>query len=89
MVSYIFNCSTRVSNELGAGNPQAAQVAVSAAMFLAVTQAIAISATLFCCRHILGYAYSYERQVVDYVTIMTPLLCLSVFMDSLQAVLSG
>ncbi|KAI4352153.1 hypothetical protein L6164_006433 [Bauhinia variegata] len=81
--------STRVSNELGGGNPQAARVAVLAAMLLAVIEAVIVSATLFSCRHVLGYAYSNERQVVKYVAVMTPLICLSVFMDSLQAVLSG
>ncbi|KAF3443464.1 hypothetical protein FNV43_RR13146 [Rhamnella rubrinervis] len=81
--------STRVSNELGAGNPQAARVAVLVAMLLAVIEAVIVSTTLFCCRHVLGYAYSNEKQVVDYIAVMTPLICLSVFMDSLQAVLSG
>lgn len=81
--------STRVSNELGAGNPQAAQLAVCAVMVLAVAEAIIMIATLFCCRFILGYAYSDEKEVVDYVREMTPLLCLSIIMDSLLAVLSG
>ncbi|KAH7847697.1 hypothetical protein Vadar_029189 [Vaccinium darrowii] len=81
--------STRVSNELGAGNPQAAQLAVCTVMVLAVAEAIVMIATLFCCRFILGYAYSDEKEVVDYVREMTPLLCLSIIMDSLLAVLSG
>ncbi|XP_028200660.1 protein DETOXIFICATION 1-like isoform X1 [Glycine soja] len=81
--------STRVSNELGAGNPQAVHVAVSATMFLAVTEGFIVSATLFGCRHILGYAYSDDRMVVHYVAVMIPLLCLSIFTDSLQGVLSG
>ncbi|XP_061338301.1 protein DETOXIFICATION 14-like [Gastrolobium bilobum] len=81
--------STRVSNELGAGNPKAARLAVSAAMVLAVTEALIVSATLFGCRYILGYAYSNDSMVVHYLAVMTPLLCLSVFMDSLQAPLSG
>ncbi|KAH1200393.1 Protein DETOXIFICATION 9 [Glycine max] len=81
--------STRVSNELGAGNPQAVRVAVSATMFLAVTEGLIVSATLFGCRHLLGYAYSDDRMVVHYVAVMTPLLCLSIFTDSLQGVLSG
>ncbi|PRQ38510.1 putative multi antimicrobial extrusion protein [Rosa chinensis] len=73
----------------GAGNPQAARVAVQAAVFLSVTEAIIVSTTLFCCRYVLGSAFSSETQVADYVAVMTPLICLSVFMDSLQAVLSG
>lgn len=86
----LFLCdSTRVSNELGAGNHEAVRVAVSVSMFLAVTEALIISATLFGCRHMLGYAYSNDSVVVDYVAGITPLLCISVFMDALQAVLTG
>ncbi|XP_059640298.1 protein DETOXIFICATION 14-like [Cornus florida] len=81
--------STRVSNELGAGNPQAARVAAWTVTVLGGADAIIISTILFCCRYVLGYAYSSEKEVVDYVKEMTPLLCLSVIMDSLQAVLSG
>lgn len=81
--------STRISNELGAGNPYRARVAVWTAMFLATMEASLIGTTLFCCQYVLGYAYSNEREVVHYVAIMTPLLCLAIVMDSLQAVLSG
>ncbi|CAL5369640.1 unnamed protein product [Camellia sinensis] len=81
--------STRVSNEVGAGNPQAAQLAVWAVMVLEAAEATIAATTLFCCRNILGHAYSDDKEVVDYVKDMTPLLCLSIFMDSFQAVLSG
>ncbi|VVA33680.1 Hypothetical predicted protein [Prunus dulcis] len=90
-ISYGFGAaaSIRVSNELGADNPQAARVAVWAAMFLSVTEAVIVSTTLFFCRHVLGHVFSSEKPVVDYIAVMAPLICLSVFMDSLQAVLSG
>ena len=81
--------STRVSNELGRGKPEAARLAVWAAMSLALAEAVIVSTILFCSRYVLGYAYSNDKQVVDYIAVMTPLICLSVFMDSLQAVLSG
>ncbi|EOX99966.1 MATE efflux family protein isoform 1 [Theobroma cacao] len=81
--------STRVSNELGAGNPQAARVAVYAGMFLAVLETLVVSGTLFASRHVFGYVYSNEKEVVDYVTTMAPLVCVSVILDSLQGVLSG
>ncbi|CAK9138556.1 unnamed protein product [Ilex paraguariensis] len=81
--------STRVSNELGAGNPHKARVAVWAVMFLAITEAVIVSTTLFCCRYVLGRAYSNEKQVVDYIAVMTPLICLSIVTDSLQAVICG
>ncbi|KAF9625608.1 hypothetical protein IFM89_024381 [Coptis chinensis] len=81
--------STRVSNELGAGNAEDARVSVCVVMFIAVTEMIIVSVILFASRNILGYAYSNEKEVIDYVTRLVPLVCLSVIMDSLQGVLSG
>ncbi|CAK9151295.1 unnamed protein product [Ilex paraguariensis] len=81
--------STRVSNELGAGNPRGARVAVFAVILLAVIETSIVSTMLFASRHVFGYTFSNEKEVVDYVTAMAPLLCLSVTMDSLLGVLSG
>ncbi|RYR37193.1 hypothetical protein Ahy_A09g042121 isoform E [Arachis hypogaea] len=81
--------STRISNELGAGNPEAARIVVMAAMCLAMMETSVVSATLFSCRHIFGYVFSSEKEVVDYVTVMAPLVCLSVIFDSMQGFLSG
>ncbi|KAB2091030.1 hypothetical protein ES319_A03G162800v1 [Gossypium barbadense] len=81
--------STRVSNELGAGKPQAARVAVYAAMAIAVLETLIVTGALFASRRVFGYIYSNEKEVVDYVTTMAPLVCASVVLDSLQGVLSG
>lgn len=81
--------STRVSNELGSGNPQKALVAVRVAIFLAVIETVVVSTVTFLCRRVLGKAYSNDQQVVDYVAAITPFLCLSIITDSLQAVISG
>ncbi|XP_002532233.2 protein DETOXIFICATION 14 isoform X2 [Ricinus communis] len=81
--------STRVSNELGAGNAKAAYVAVWCAMVVATIQSIAVSAILLVTRHVFGYVFSNEKEVVDYVTAMAPLVSLSVILDSLQGTLSG
>ncbi|XP_022769620.1 protein DETOXIFICATION 8-like [Durio zibethinus] len=81
--------STRVSNELGAGKPQAARVAVNVVMVLGVSEAMIVSITLFSCRYVFGYVYSNEKDVIDYVGQMIPLISLSVIVDSLLAVLSG
>ncbi|KAL3844909.1 hypothetical protein ACJIZ3_002312 [Penstemon smallii] len=91
LIQYAFGAaaSTRVSNELGAGKPKAAQLVVSAVMALSVVEFVIASIALFFCRSILGYSFSNEKGVVDYVKEMTPFLCASVIMDSLQAVLSG
>ncbi|CAL9151650.1 unnamed protein product [Musa hybrid cultivar] len=90
-IPYGLSCaaSTRVSNELGAWNPNGAQLAVRVSMFLAVSEAVLVSVTLLAARHILGYAYSEEEEVVNYVTEMVPLFCFSVVCDNLQGVLSG
>ncbi|KAJ7000485.1 protein DETOXIFICATION 14-like [Populus alba x Populus x berolinensis] len=85
----VLSICTRVSNELGAGNPQLARMAVLVALFLAGTESVIVSSGLFLSRQVLGYAYSNDRQVVRYISVMTPLICLSFIMDSLQAVLSG
>lgn len=81
--------STRVSNELGAGNPQGARVAVFVVVIMALSEAIIISGTIFACRNIFGYTFSNEKEVIVYVTDMAPLICLSIIMDSLQGVFSG
>ncbi|KAG2709475.1 hypothetical protein I3843_05G220100 [Carya illinoinensis] len=81
--------STRVSNELGAGNPQAARVALFVVLFLAVTETSIVSITLLASRHVFGYTFSNEKEVVDYVTTMAPLVSVSIILDSLQGVLSG
>ncbi|KAI3462570.1 hypothetical protein Pfo_019233 [Paulownia fortunei] len=91
LVPYSFGAaaSTRVSNELGAGKPQAAQVVVSAVLVLSIVEFVTASTVIFFCRDILGYSFSNEKGVVHYVKEMTPFLCVSIVMDSLQAVLSG
>ncbi|KAI9120170.1 hypothetical protein K1719_008818 [Acacia pycnantha] len=81
--------STRISNELGAGNPEAARVSVAVTMCIAVMETTIVSTTLFGCRHVYGYTFSNEKEVIDYVTFMAPLVCLSIILDSIQGVLSG
>nr|XP_012466235.1 unnamed protein product [Gossypium raimondii] len=60
--------STRISNELGAGNPQAAQIATLVSMLIALVETLIASTILLCCRHVFGYAYSSENDVVIKVT---------------------
>ncbi|GMI63657.1 hypothetical protein like AT1G15150 [Hibiscus trionum] len=81
--------STRVSNELGAGNPESARMAVKVGVSMAVTEAVVVSTALFFSRNIVGYAYSNEKAVADRVAAMAPLLCISLITDSIQVVLSG
>ncbi|KAL9330318.1 hypothetical protein ACSQ67_005321 [Phaseolus vulgaris] len=81
--------STRVSNELGAGHPRAARLAVYFVFVMAIIEGTLIGAVMILMRNIWGYAYSNEVEVVQYVAIMLPILALSIFLDALQCVLSG
>ncbi|KAL5828117.1 hypothetical protein ACOSQ4_019914 [Xanthoceras sorbifolium] len=81
--------STRVSNELGAGNHRVARTVVHSLMLLTILEVLAVSSALFASRHVFGYVFSNEKEVVDYVTAMAPFLCLCIVLNGLQAVLSG
>ncbi|KAG7651315.1 Multi antimicrobial extrusion protein [Arabidopsis thaliana x Arabidopsis arenosa] len=82
-------CSTRVANELGAGNPKQARMAVYTAMVITGVESIMVGAIVFGARNVFGYLFSSETEVVDYVKSMAPLLSLSVIFDALHAALSG
>ena len=83
------NYSTRVSNELGAGHPEAARLAVCVVLVMAITVGLVVGSVLILIRNVWGYAYSNEIQVVKYVASMMPILALSNILDGLQCVLSG
>ncbi|KAH0756228.1 hypothetical protein KY290_026498 [Solanum tuberosum] len=81
--------STRVSNQLGAGNPQGARTSAVSVMLIVAAESILVSTTVFACRNVFGYIFSNEKEVADYVANIAPLLCLSVIIDSFQGNLSG
>ncbi|KAF7819934.1 protein DETOXIFICATION 16-like isoform X1 [Senna tora] len=81
--------STRVSNELGAGNPRAARSAVYVVLIMAIIVGILVGAVMILIRNVWGYAYSNDEQVVQYVASMLPILAASNFVDGLQSVLTG
>ena len=60
-----------------------------AAISFAIIETTVVSGTLFACRHVFGYVFSNEKEVVDYVTVMAPLVCISVILDNIQGVLAG
>ncbi|OMO98187.1 Multi antimicrobial extrusion protein [Corchorus capsularis] len=81
--------STRVSNELGARNPNAARIAVWTLMILTAVETAIVSLALLASRNVFGYIFSNEEEVVDYVRIMAPLVCLCLIWNSFEGVLSG
>jgi MATE family multidrug resistance protein len=58
-------------------------------LFLAVAETSIVSTSILASRRVFGYTYSNEKEVVDYVTTMAPLVSLSIILDSIQGVLSG
>ncbi|CAL0322255.1 unnamed protein product [Lupinus luteus] len=81
--------STRVSNELGAGHPKIARLAVVVVLGMTLILAVSVGTTMILIRNIWGYAYSNEEEVVKYVAIMMPILAISSFLEAVQTVLSG
>nr|KAJ0224950.1 hypothetical protein LSAT_V11C100011560 [Lactuca sativa] len=81
--------SVRVSNELGAGRPQAAHRAAHVVMLVAMTEGLVVSFILVVVRDLWGYLFTYEVEVVSYLSFIMPILALSNFCDGIQGVLSG
>ncbi|OIT38385.1 protein detoxification 16 [Nicotiana attenuata] len=81
--------STRVSNELGAGRPQGARLALYVIVVVAISVGLIIATTTILVRFVWGKLYSNEEEVIRYVAKILPLLALSDFLDGFQCVLSG
>ncbi|KAG2709479.1 hypothetical protein I3760_05G241600 [Carya illinoinensis] len=81
--------STRVSDELGAGRPHAARLALSVMIIVSISEGAIVGITTILVRNVWGKLYSNEVEVVRYVAKMMPLLALSDFLDGFQCVLSG
>jgi MATE family multidrug resistance protein len=78
-----------VSNELGAGCPNGARLALSVMITVAISEGAAVGITTIMVRNVWGKLYSNEEEVIRYVAKMMPLLALSDFLDGFQCVLSG
>ncbi|KAL6613948.1 hypothetical protein ACP70R_036218 [Stipagrostis hirtigluma subsp. patula] len=81
--------STRVSNELGAGRPQAARQATRAVLFLAFSVGVSEGLLMMLVRNLWGYAYTHDAEVARHTARMMPFLAASIFVDCQQCVLSG
>ncbi|KAM3213153.1 hypothetical protein ACQJBY_065888 [Aegilops geniculata] len=81
--------SIRVSNELGAGNPQAARLSVLISGIMCLVEGLLVVIITVSVRDVWGYLYSNEEEIVKYVSIMMPILATSNFMDGIQCTLSG
>ncbi|CAL1401449.1 unnamed protein product [Linum trigynum] len=83
------SASTRVSNELGAGRPRTAILAVYVALAMAITEWTLVGTVLVSGRNIWGRLYSKEERVVKYVAEMLLVIAAFHLFDAIQSVLSG
>ncbi|XP_042395092.1 protein DETOXIFICATION 18-like [Zingiber officinale] len=91
MVTYGFSAtvSTRVSNEIGAGNLEKAKNAVSVTLKLAVFLGVTIVLLLAFGHDLWAKLFSESDDIIRAFASMTPLLTVSIVLDSAQGVLSG
>ncbi|KAJ0100904.1 hypothetical protein Patl1_04702 [Pistacia atlantica] len=81
--------STRVSNELGAGNVNRAKNAMAVTLKLSVLQALILVLALAFGHNIWASFFSDSTEIIKKFASLTPLLALSIMFDSVQGVLSG
>ncbi|OVA14903.1 Multi antimicrobial extrusion protein [Macleaya cordata] len=91
MITYGFSAavSTRVSNELGAGNADRAKNAVAVTLKLSVILALTVIVSLLFGHDLWASAFSDSPEIKNEFAAMTPLLAISILFDSAQGVLSG
>uniref|UniRef100_A0A803N4F9 Uncharacterized protein n=1 Tax=Chenopodium quinoa TaxID=63459 RepID=A0A803N4F9_CHEQI len=80
---------TRVSNLLGAGKPSQAKSAMGVTIKLSILLAMIISLALGLGRYIWGSFFSDNASIIKAFAALTPWICLSILLDSIQGVLSG
>ncbi|KAG5579057.1 hypothetical protein H5410_049684 [Solanum commersonii] len=91
MISYGLSAaaSTRVANELGAGNPDKAKHAMFVTLKLSVLLAIAVDLALFLGHNVWARLFSDSAEIINKFASMTPLLLISFVFDFIQGILSG
>lgn len=79
----------RVANELGRGSAKAAKLTINVVVLTSFTIGLVIFLLLLFLRGGMAYLFTNSQQVVDAVDQLSPLLAVSVLLNSVQPVLSG
>jgi len=87
-MNFNFN-STRVSNELGAGNPERAKHAMNVTLKLSLLLGFCFVLALGFGHNIWIQFFSDSSIIKEQFSSVTPLLSLSILLDAIQGVLSG
>lgn len=85
----ILHCSTRVSNELGAGRPKQAKCAMAVTLKLTIAMALCAVLALYFGHNVWAGSFSDSPVIIDAFSTMTPWLVLSITFDFVQGILSG
>ncbi|KAF3971574.1 hypothetical protein CMV_004837 [Castanea mollissima] len=94
-ISYMFTyglsaaASTRVSNELGAGHPNRAKNAMGVSLKLSLLVGVTLVLAIAFGHNIWASFFSDSSEIIKEFASMTPLLAISIFIDSVQGVISG
>ncbi|MCD7448873.1 hypothetical protein HAX54_046967 [Datura stramonium] len=81
--------STRVANELGAGNPDKAKHAMVVALKLCVLLALLVDLALFFGHNVWAGLFSDSTEIINKFASLKPLLMISFVFDFFQGILSG
>nr|QBM79472.1 MATE42 [Rehmannia glutinosa] len=81
--------SVRVANELGAGRPKSARLAVYMATVMVALESVVAVVVIILGRKIWGYCFSSEENVVSYVSDMMILIAVVNLADGVLSVLNG
>jgi len=84
-----YDCSVRVSNELGAAHPRVAKFSVFVVNANSILISIVLSAMILIFRVGLSDLFTYDSEVIEAVSDLTSLLSISVLQNGIQSILSG
>ncbi|KAH9319983.1 hypothetical protein KI387_021752, partial [Taxus chinensis] len=78
----------RVGNELGAGNPKAAQFSVVMVTMVSFLISLMFAIAVILLRDVMSYAFTEGKEVANAVSELAPLLAISIILNGIQPVLS-
>lgn len=86
---YAYIDSVRVSNELGAGHPKAAEFSVVVVNLVSFVIAVVEAVVVLSLRHVISYAFTEGEIVAEAVSDLCPFLAVTLVLNGVQPVLSG
>ncbi|KAL5767740.1 hypothetical protein ACOSQ2_014523 [Xanthoceras sorbifolium] len=88
-LGFLTAASVRVSNELGRGNAKAAKFSIKVILSTSLCLGVFFWALCLIFSRKIGYLFSSNEEVVQYVSSLSVLLAFSILLNSVQPVLSG